>query len=139
MTLWGDFAPAVAAGLVQGSVSAEGCAAAVGRESALTGEIEPEQPALDLPSPVVPQGQPRRNREVEAGRVAVAQSGCLACHRIGDSGNGGPGPNLTHIGAKLSAQEIARALVNPRAPMPSFRHLQAQKFQDIVRYLAALR
>ena len=31
----------------------------------------------------------------EAGKLVVAQSGCLACHKIGENGNGGPGPNLT--------------------------------------------
>jgi hypothetical protein len=103
------------------------------------GEVEPAQADLALPSPVVPQGHPRMKREVEAGRLAVAQSGCLACHRIGDSGNRGPGPNLTHIGAKLLAQQIARALVSPRPPMPSFRNLPVQKFREILRYLAALR
>ena len=30
----------------------------------------------------------------EQGKLVVAQSGCLACHKIGENGNGGPGPNL---------------------------------------------
>ena len=30
--------------------------------------------------------------EYEAGKLVVAQSGCLACHKIGDNGNAGPGP-----------------------------------------------
>ena len=36
--------------------------------------------------------------EYEKGKKAVAQSGCLACHKIGENGNAGPGPNLTKIG-----------------------------------------
>ena len=36
-------------------------------------------------------------------RTSSAQSGCLACHVIGDNGNNGPGPPLTHIGSKLAA------------------------------------
>ncbi len=103
------------------------------------GEVVPVQQVVELPSPVVPAPRGRKGREIEAGRRDVAQAGCLACHRIGDVGNRGPGPNLTHIGSKLSRQEIARALVNPRAPMPSFRNLPAQKFHDIVDFLAALR
>jgi hypothetical protein len=102
------------------------------------GEAEPT-PGLELPRPVVPERQGRRKQEVEAGRLDVAQSGCLACHRIGESGNRGPGQNLTHIGSKLSEREIAHAIVDPRAPMPSFRDLPAQKRHDIVRFLAALR
>ena len=30
--------------------------------------------------------------EYEPGKLVVAQSGCLACHKIGENGNGGPGP-----------------------------------------------
>ena len=97
------------------------------------------QAGLELPTPIVPARQRRRQLEVEAGRLDVAQSGCLACHRIGDSGNRGPGENLTHIGSKLSEREIVHAIVDPRAPMPSFRHLPAEKLHDTVRFLAALR
>jgi hypothetical protein len=103
------------------------------------GEIEPAQSGLELPSPVVSDRQPRRQREVEAGRLDVAQSGCLACHRIGDSGNRGPGENLTHIGSKLSEHGIVHAIVDARAPMPSFTHLPAEKLHDIARFLVALR
>jgi len=73
--------------------------------------------------------------EYEAGKQVVAQSGCLACHKIGDNGNGGPGPDLTHIGARLPAQGIARTLVNPTAPMPSFKNLPPSKFKAVVEFL----
>jgi ubiquinol-cytochrome c reductase cytochrome b subunit/menaquinol-cytochrome c reductase cytochrome b/c subunit len=74
--------------------------------------------------------------EYEAGKKVVAQSGCLACHKIGDNGNAGPGPNLTHIASRLPRQGIARTLVNPTAPMPSFKNLPAKKFNAIVNFLA---
>jgi quinol---cytochrome c reductase cytochrome c subunit, bacillus type len=74
--------------------------------------------------------------EYEAGKKVVAQSGCLACHKIGDNGNAGPGPNLTHIASRLPRQGIARTLVNPTAPMPSFKNLPAKKFQAIVNFLS---
>ena len=48
-------------------------------------------------------------------------AGCEGCHRIGDNGNRGPGPALTHIGGRLPQEAIARTPVNPTAPMPSFR------------------
>jgi hypothetical protein len=104
----------------------------------VVGEVEPAQPLLELPPAADRQSQSAR-RQLEAGRLAVAQSGCLACHRIGDIGNRGPGKNLTHVGSELAPAAIARALVNPRAPMPSFRGIPAPRFKDIVRYLAALR
>ena len=77
--------------------------------------------------------------EYEAGKKAVAQSGCLACHKIGENGNAGPGPNLTNIASRLPRQAIARTLVNPTAPMPSFKNLPPKKFTAIVNFLAQLK
>ncbi len=77
--------------------------------------------------------------QFNAGKLAVAQSGCEGCHKIGDNGNSGPGPNLSHIGSRLPKAAIARTLVNPTAPMPSFANLPPQKFQDIVVFLSSLR
>ena len=77
----------------------------------------------------------------DAGKLVVGQSGCLACHMIGDNGNNGPGPPLTHIGSKLRPQAIASTLRNPTAPMPSFKGLaqqSPQKFNDLVNFLAML-
>jgi len=76
--------------------------------------------------------------EYEAGKLVVAQSGCLACHKLGENGNDGPGPNLTHIAARLPTGEIARTLVNPTAPMPSFKNLPPQKFKAAVEFLSQL-
>jgi menaquinol-cytochrome c reductase cytochrome b/c subunit len=76
-----------------------------------------------------------------AGKLVVGQSGCLACHQIGDNGNNGPGPPLTHIGSKLRPAAIASTLRNPTAPMPSFKSLaqqDPQKFQNLVNFLAEL-
>jgi quinol---cytochrome c reductase cytochrome c subunit, bacillus type len=76
-----------------------------------------------------------------AGEQVVGQSGCLACHVIGDNGNNGPGPILTHIGSLLPAQGIASTLRNPTPPMPSFKNLASespQKFQDLVGFLSLL-
>jgi len=81
-------------------------------------------------------------RQYEAGKQVVAQSGCLACHKIGENGNGGPGPNLTKIADRLPAQGIARTLINPTAPMPSFSSLQEnepEKFDAMVAFLGQLK
>jgi menaquinol-cytochrome c reductase cytochrome b/c subunit len=75
----------------------------------------------------------------EEGRLAVAQSGCEACHDIAGNGNPGPGPELTTIGSRVPAQAIARTLANPTAPMPSFRGLPARKFEAIVYFLSHLK
>jgi menaquinol-cytochrome c reductase cytochrome b/c subunit len=77
--------------------------------------------------------------EYEAGKKVVAQSGCEACHKIGENGNDGPGPNLTHIASRLYPGAIARTLENPTAPMPSFKGLPPQKFKAIVAFLSQLK
>ncbi|MDQ3607450.1 MAG: c-type cytochrome [Actinomycetota bacterium] len=77
----------------------------------------------------------------EAGRIVVAQSGCLACHMIGHNG-GTIGPDLTHVGERLPAQAIARTLQNPTTPMPSYASLQAnqpEQFRAMVDFLSLLR
>src|ERR671918_1482939 len=80
--------------------------------------------------------------QYEEGKLVAAQSGCLACHKIGENGNDGPGPELTDIASRLPAQAIARTLINPTAPMPSFAGLQKsspQKFNALVAFLGQLR
>jgi menaquinol-cytochrome c reductase cytochrome b/c subunit len=76
---------------------------------------------------------------LQAGQQVANQSGCGACHKFGDAGNGGPGPELTKIGERLPAAAIARTLRSPTAPMPSYRDLPPKKFNALVEYLAALR
>ena len=76
-----------------------------------------------------------------AGEIVVGESGCLACHVIGENGNNGPGPPLTHIGSTLRPGAIAATLRNPTAPMPSFKGLaeqSPQKFQNLVNFLSML-
>jgi ubiquinol-cytochrome c reductase cytochrome b subunit/menaquinol-cytochrome c reductase cytochrome b/c subunit len=76
-----------------------------------------------------------------SGKLVVGQSGCLACHVIGDNGNNGPGPPLTHIGSKLKRGAIASTLRNPTAPMPSFKGLaqaSPEKFKNLVSFLSEL-
>jgi ubiquinol-cytochrome c reductase cytochrome b subunit/menaquinol-cytochrome c reductase cytochrome b/c subunit len=77
--------------------------------------------------------------EFEAGRKVVAQSGCLACHKLGENGNDGPGPALTNIGSRIPRLGIARTLVNPTLPMPSYRHLPPKKFEAAVEFLSQLK
>ena len=75
---------------------------------------------------------------LEPGKEVVAQSGCLACHKLGDNGNNGPGPELTQIGAQLPRNAIARSLEVGPSIMPSYTGLPPQKFQALTAYLASL-
>ena len=76
--------------------------------------------------------------ELEPGKMVVAPSGCLACHKIGENG-GTLGPDLTDIGDALLPGAIRRTLDNPTSPMPSFRNLPAEKKEQMVAFLASLR
>ena len=77
-----------------------------------------------------------------AGKLVMGQSGCLACHRLGDSGNSaGVGPNLADVGSVLKPAAIAATLKNPTPPMPSFTGIAEQyptKFRDLVAFLSDL-
>jgi menaquinol-cytochrome c reductase cytochrome b/c subunit len=76
--------------------------------------------------------------QFEAGKQVAAQSGCLACHKFGENGNDGPGPELTEIGSTLPAEAIERTLINPSGVMPPYGDLPQEKFDNLVRFLASL-
>jgi len=105
-------------------------------EGAIAGS--PNQIDMETPASVIANGD-EAERSFEAGKQVVAQSGCLACHKIGENGNTGPGPDLTDIGARLPRQAIARTLVNPTAPMPPYNELPAEKRDNLVEFLAQLK
>ena len=98
----------------------------------------PTQIEVATPKSVIAQG-PEVEAKFNAGREVAAQAGCLACHKFGHNGNDGPGPHLTEIGDRLPKQAIARTLVNPTAPMPSYRDLPAEKRDALVEFLSQLR
>jgi ubiquinol-cytochrome c reductase cytochrome b subunit/menaquinol-cytochrome c reductase cytochrome b/c subunit len=99
--------------------------------------------SIDMPTPqrVLALG-PAEVRAYNAGKELVPASGCLACHKIGDNGNDGPGPPLTHVASRLPKQAIARTLINPTLPMPSFAKLATDspdKFRNLVEFLSQLK
>jgi quinol---cytochrome c reductase cytochrome c subunit, bacillus type len=79
--------------------------------------------------------------QYEKGKDVAASSGCLGCHKIGENGNT-LGPNLTDVGDRLGKDAIARTLINPTPPMPSFRTLQRtnpKEFDQLVTYISSLK
>jgi mono/diheme cytochrome c family protein len=75
------------------------------------------------------------------GAAVTASSGCLGCHKIGENGNT-LGPNLTNIGDRLGRDAIARTLMNPTAPMPSYSDLREnnpEQFEQMVAFVASLK
>jgi ubiquinol-cytochrome c reductase cytochrome b subunit/menaquinol-cytochrome c reductase cytochrome b/c subunit len=79
--------------------------------------------------------------QYEKGKQVTAASGCLGCHKIGENGNT-LGPNLTEIGDRLGKDAIARTLVNPTSPMPSYVKLQQnepEQFDQMVEFVSSLK
>src|ERR671910_1904783 len=76
--------------------------------------------------------------EFEPGKEVVAQEGCLACHKLGENGNNGPGPELTQIGENLPRNAIARSLEVGPGIMPSYAGLPPQKQEALTAFLASL-
>jgi menaquinol-cytochrome c reductase cytochrome b/c subunit len=76
--------------------------------------------------------------QYEAGKEVVAGSGCLACHKIGDNGNNGPGPELTHIAARIPRAAILRSVEIGPGIMPSFRDLPQKKKEELADFLSSL-
>ncbi|MDW5598885.1 cytochrome c [Conexibacter stalactiti] len=75
------------------------------------------------------------------GQSTFNQSGCVACHKIGSGGGDGPGPDLTRVGDRLSAEQIREVLLHPTPPMPSFGQLSERdprNFSALVDFLDSL-
>jgi mono/diheme cytochrome c family protein len=77
--------------------------------------------------------------EYQAGKELVAQTGCLACHKIGDNGNGTLGPDLTQVGARIPRAAILRSLEAGPGIMPSFQDFSQKQQNQIADFLASLK
>ena len=78
---------------------------------------------------------------LEKGQEVMASSGCLGCHKVGENGNT-LGPNLSDVGSRLGRDAIARTLVNPTPPMPTYQSMRKdnpKQFNQLVQYVASLR
>jgi ubiquinol-cytochrome c reductase cytochrome b subunit/menaquinol-cytochrome c reductase cytochrome b/c subunit len=76
--------------------------------------------------------------QYEKGKQVVAGSGCLACHKLGENGNNGPGPELTHIAQRIPREAIVRSLEIGPGIMPSFRELPPEKLEELADFLSSL-
>ena len=78
------------------------------------------------------------SKKYEAGKEVVAGAGCLACHKLGENGTNGPGPELTHIGARIPRAAIIRSVEIGPGIMPSFRDLPPKKIEQLADFLSSL-
>lgn len=52
----------------------------------------------------------------ETGEELFVSAGCTGCHQFDPAGaTGGVGPSLTHVGARLSVDEIHQSIIDPNA------------------------
>ncbi len=77
-------------------------------------------------------------KQYEPGKELVAQSGCLACHKIGENGNNGPGPELTHIGSRVPRAAIIRSVQIGPGEMPEFKDFTPKQLAQIGDFLSSL-
>jgi quinol-cytochrome oxidoreductase complex cytochrome b subunit len=77
-------------------------------------------------------------KRYEHGAEVVGQSGCLACHELGENGNNGPGPELTHIAQKIPRAAIVRSVQIGPGIMPSYRDLPPRKLNQLADFLSSL-
>jgi quinol-cytochrome oxidoreductase complex cytochrome b subunit len=75
----------------------------------------------------------------EAGKQVVAAQGCLGCHKLGENGNDGPGPDLTHIAARVPRDAIVRSVQVGPGIMPPYAGLTEKKLNDLADFLASLK
>lgn len=79
---------------------------------------------------------------VSPGAALYQAKACFACHRLYEAG-GAVGPDLTHVGSRLSYETIERILtdprsVNPQATMPT-PPLSHEERDQVGHFLAGLR
>lgn len=71
--------------------------------------------------------------------VQLFQTNCESCH--GDNLQGGIGPNLQHVGSKLTFEQIVRQINSGGGPMPGYGPLNQailseQQVQTLAKWLS---
>ena len=80
----------------------------------------------------------------DLGKIVYESQICKTCHMINGEGAKGPGPDLSHVGSKLSAEEIRTQIVdpkkrNPKGTMPAQTGIPKPDLDDLVAYLESLK
>lgn len=76
---------------------------------------------------------------VASGAAVFQAQGCAHCHAVNGVG-GHKGPDLTHVGARLTEQQIDNQIVNGGDAMPAYKDvLSPGETKLLVRYLQKLR
>lgn len=96
-------------------------------------------PALVLLVGCMPKKSSQAVVPVSGGAAMFQAKGCAQCHAIDGTG-GHKGPDLTHVGARLSRKKIESQIVNGGDAMPAYKDvLTVPETRILVRYLHKLR
>lgn len=73
-----------------------------------------------------------------AGAQVYQSNGCTGCHVIGGSGSA-VGPNLTHIGAVRTREQLEPPIVKGKGMMPGYPNLKPAELNALLDYLQSLK
>jgi nitric oxide reductase subunit C len=102
----------------------------------------PTHAATTPPPPPPPPPPPLDPKVVARGKAVFKAKACSVCHFLeGVGGASGPGPDLTHVGSRVSASDLLGWLkdprsVNPNTMMPTIG-MTDQERHDLVTFLMA--
>jgi len=90
---------------------------------------------LGARAPTLNQAAPAPGATAPGLREFQAQ-GCGGCHMIGGVG-GTSGPDLSHVGARMTRAEIEGAILQGSGRMPAFPYMPEDELKALTEYLAS--
>ena len=78
------------------------------------------------------------------GKVVYEAQDCKTCHMLSGAGSKGPGPDLSHVGSKLTTDEIHTQITDPKKVnaknmMPAHTGIPKPDLDKLVAYLESLK
>lgn len=102
-----------------------------------TGGAPASTTAASAPAPATASA-PASGAAVKAGARQFQVQGCSGCHTIAGTG-GTAGPNLTHIGARLSRAQMEATITHGKDGMPAFATIGTADLNALLDYLQSLK
>jgi ubiquinol-cytochrome c reductase cytochrome b subunit len=102
------------------------------------GEQAPWSPTFN-PGPIPAAVTANLSESARRGAAQFQNLGCHQCHAVAGTG-GQKGPDLTHVGSRLSQQQLTIRILNGGTNMPAYAgNLTPAQVDDLVAFLGALK
>lgn len=102
------------------------------------GDVAPWSPNF-TPKPIPASITSGLSPSARQGAVIFQQVGCIECHSVAGSG-GAKGPDLTHVGSRLTEQEFVIRIMAGGNGMPAYAgNLDPRQLSDLVDFLRSLK